>query len=92
MSMSDCEKCYNTPCTCGWEYKHWSEEALESQIEMLENILKFKQKYHTLKVERVVLFNYNQTSVVLDHLPLLIQAHIPSGTTLKKVKFWWEDK
>jgi len=20
MGMSDCEKCWNTPCTCGWDY------------------------------------------------------------------------
>jgi hypothetical protein len=21
MSLSDCPKCWDTPCTCGWEYK-----------------------------------------------------------------------
>jgi hypothetical protein len=26
MSMSDCIKCWNTPCTCGWEYRHMSKE------------------------------------------------------------------
>lgn len=26
MSMSDCIKCWNTPCTCGYSYKNWSQE------------------------------------------------------------------
>ena len=26
MSMSDCEKCWSTPCLCGWEYRHWSRQ------------------------------------------------------------------
>ena len=21
MSMTDCEKCWETPCSCGWEYR-----------------------------------------------------------------------
>lgn len=24
MALSDCEKCWNTPCDCGWEYRDWS--------------------------------------------------------------------
>ncbi len=27
MSMSDCIKCWNTPCTCGYEYRMWSKPA-----------------------------------------------------------------
>jgi len=27
MSMSDCAKCWDTPCTCGWEYRTRSREA-----------------------------------------------------------------
>ena len=43
MSLSDCEKCYDTPCTCGHEYKNWSVRALENQIKMLQGVLKEKQ-------------------------------------------------
>lgn len=27
MSMSDCEKCWDTPCECGWEYKTRSKKS-----------------------------------------------------------------
>ena len=27
MAMSDCEKCWDTPCSCGWDYRNWSQEA-----------------------------------------------------------------
>ena len=25
MALSDCPRCWNTPCTCGYEYKDWSQ-------------------------------------------------------------------
>ena len=33
-----CEKCWETPCICGWEYRHYSAEHL---CEWLEDILKY---------------------------------------------------
>jgi hypothetical protein len=42
--MSDCDRCWNTPCTCGHDYKNWSEERLSKQIKMLYKVLKAKQK------------------------------------------------
>ena len=32
MSMSDCEKCWDTPCCCGWNYKKWSDEIFDKFI------------------------------------------------------------
>ena len=42
MSMSDCPKCWDTPCTCGYGYRKWTEEALRDQIRMLSDVLKEK--------------------------------------------------
>ena len=39
MAMSDCEKCWETPCVCGHEYRHWSLERLSSHIEMLKWVM-----------------------------------------------------
>lgn len=27
--MSDCIKCWETPCSCGWDYKDWSKAKRE---------------------------------------------------------------
>ena len=36
MALSDCEHCWNTPCTCGWDYRDWKKE---NRIQLAENIL-----------------------------------------------------
>lgn len=41
MSLSDCEKCWDTPCTCGYEYRNYSEERI---IDWIENILKYHDR------------------------------------------------
>jgi hypothetical protein len=28
MSLSSCEKCWDTPCVCGWKYKDYTHEYL----------------------------------------------------------------
>ena len=43
MAMSDCVKCWSTPCVCGHNYEHWSEQQLREQIEMLQRVLTRKQ-------------------------------------------------
>ncbi len=44
MSLSDCVKCWDTPCTCGHEYRHWTPDELKNQILMLQKILESKEK------------------------------------------------
>lgn len=43
MAMSDCVKCWETPCACGHDYKDWTEARLEAQIEMLKKVLEEKR-------------------------------------------------
>jgi len=27
MALSDCDKCWDSPCRCGWDYRDWSVNA-----------------------------------------------------------------
>lgn len=36
MALSDCDKCWETPCRCGWEYRDWS---VESRIQLAAAVL-----------------------------------------------------
>jgi hypothetical protein len=44
MSLSDCPKCWSTPCECGHEYRDWKIDRLEEHIEMLSRVLAEKKK------------------------------------------------
>lgn len=53
MSLSDCEKCWNTPCTCGYEYRNWSIPELQKQIKMLQTVLEGRRKEAFEIVEKI---------------------------------------
>lgn len=36
MGMSDCVKCWDTPCGCGWDYQGWSVKA---RVELAASVL-----------------------------------------------------
>lgn len=39
MSLSDCEKCWETPCCCGHDYKDWSTKRLMEFRDMFQKII-----------------------------------------------------
>ena len=41
MSLSDCPECWNTPCTCGYEYRNETNEEL---ARIIVGMLLYKQK------------------------------------------------
>lgn len=47
MSMSDCEKCWSTPCCCGWQYRNYSEFDL---AEYIANITEYRSKEDAKKI------------------------------------------
>lgn len=44
MSLSNCPKCWETPCCCGHEYEHWSTKRLEENIALLQGVLARKHQ------------------------------------------------
>lgn len=50
MALSDCEKCWDTPCRCGHEYRDWSVDALNAQIAMLTKV----RDAHVTELESMV--------------------------------------
>lgn len=38
MALSDCPKCWDTPCTCGYMWESWSVASLTKHIAMLARI------------------------------------------------------
>ena len=43
--ISDCEMCWTTPCVCGWDYRDWNTDQLESQIKLLKRVLEYKLRF-----------------------------------------------
>jgi hypothetical protein len=48
MSMSDCIKCWNTPCDCGYEYRDWSWDRIN---EFVQTIISAKIEHEREKNE-----------------------------------------
>ncbi len=42
MSLSDCDKCWSTPCSCGYDYKDWPDEAF---YKFIHDIIVGRDKY-----------------------------------------------
>lgn len=51
MGMSDCIKCWDTPCTCGYEYRHMPKSA---RIELASVILGVEKKILTGMVKDII--------------------------------------
>lgn len=49
MSLSDCSKCWNTPCTCGWNYRKYSVSDLTKIRDMFDSIIKWKSDHPDAK-------------------------------------------
>jgi hypothetical protein len=49
MSLSDCSKCWDTPCTCGYEWEKYSLEYLLKFRTMINGVIDNKQLHNTEK-------------------------------------------
>lgn len=41
---SDCPKCWDCPCECGYEYKNWDLERLKKFIAALQKVVDARQQ------------------------------------------------
>ena len=49
MSMSDCIRCWNAPCSCGWDYRDYSMEKLKEMRGIFDTIIKYKEENPNFK-------------------------------------------
>lgn len=48
--LSDCPKCWDTPCTCGYLYKDWSDDKLEEFFgQVARGIYEFRAEDQKIK-------------------------------------------
>lgn len=43
MRLRDCEKCWETPCGCGYQYRTWSDYGINDLIKTLQAVKKAKK-------------------------------------------------
>jgi hypothetical protein len=43
MAMSDCEKCWDTPCTCGYDYETWDTSKIVELRDVLDALVKRRE-------------------------------------------------
>lgn len=48
MALSDCVNCWDTPCTCGWNWLFWSDARLEEMVKTLNGVIQFKRRHPEL--------------------------------------------
>lgn len=51
MSLSDCIKCWDTPCRCGYAYRDWPVDQLETFISVLRRVAANRSKQSCTNME-----------------------------------------
>jgi CHASE3 domain sensor protein len=54
MAMSDCIKCWNTPCQCGWEFRNVSIKGLEQYLNILQQVVTYRKNHPNAKFSSLI--------------------------------------
>ena len=82
MALSDCPKCWETPCGCGYEYREWSNERLSEHIAALMTYKSWKDSIEIiLKVKIMILKPKTSTAEAIYY----------DGNTLSEWPTWIKD-
>lgn len=57
MALSDCPKCWETPCQCGWEYREYNNQEM---INTITSILTYKNRSEAIEILKQVNENIKQ--------------------------------
>ena len=52
MGISDCLKCWDTPCSCGWEYKSWHKKGFS---EFIADITSYRSKKEAKEILNIAI-------------------------------------
>ena len=50
--MSDCAKCWSTPCCCGYDYKNYTKERLSEHIADITN---YRNKLEAIEILKLAI-------------------------------------
>jgi len=54
MALSDCEKCWDTPCHCGWQYR---DKPTTSMTKWIHDIIKDRDDVNVITYQLYLLHN-----------------------------------
>lgn len=77
MAMSDCINCWETPCSCGYDYlKYNTVESIDEKIKLLQAVKEVKLKYPNVKDIKVLMAKLHEQ----------IESEKPSSARAKFIK------
>lgn len=74
MSLSDCSKCWETPCCCGHGYRDWPEARILGLIDALISVLQNREPTAPVKGHDESCKHENRRKVELPGQPLVLLA------------------
>jgi len=72
MSLSDCPKCWATPCECGYEYKEYNNERM---FEFIKSIMNYKLEKDKKEIVQMLKQEYRVWDEPSDDRSLMTRSY-----------------